>query len=248
VNLPYIVGYGNGRYIGLGSANNAQYSDDGGVTWNAVITPSSELMYDVLYTGTKFVACGVNGTIMTSSNGADWWAGSVGTTDFLNSMAYDGVGRYVAASRTNQGSPGGTGTLYTSTDAINWVAVSSSVPTTNGYLGVTYSPLSGGMFLAVGEGGLMATSSNGVDWMDNSGVIPIVNSGLPAVTWNNDGLYFSLANGGGYIFSSTDGLNWTLNAINPYYNYGGANYSGVQRINYYSSLNKLVIFGTTPGV
>jgi hypothetical protein len=241
--------YANGRYVGLnvpGNATDAQYSDDGGATWVPTTIPTSQFIWDGLYDGTLFVACGNNGTIITSSNGANWGLSSTGVTDQAFRIIYH-AGRYVVVGVS---SPGGfpstsTGTIYTSTDLITWVAVSSSIPTTNAYLGVTYSP-SLNMYLAVGEQGMMATSSNGVNWGDCSQPSPIYGTSLSSVAWNSTDMYFAACDFGGYIYNSPDGINWTLNTINPHIQYDGNYYTYVQRIDYDDSINKFLVFGTAP--
>jgi hypothetical protein len=238
------IGYGMGRYVGLnygGNFTDAQYSDDNGITWNMVSIPTSDIMYDVIYSGTKFVAVGYNGTVLTSSNGSDWGASNVGTSDFLNRIIYNG-GRYVAVGFNISSPLTSTGTIYTSTDLETWAAVSSSVPTTAGYQAVDYSP-SLGLYLAVGENGLMATSPDGVNWIDCSQPAIIVDSHLSGVAWNSVGLYFAVCDNKGYIFTSTDTINWTLVNIDP-----TPTFSYETRMNYYRSLNKFVILQESPPV
>ena len=241
--------YGNGRYVGMnapaGNETNAQYSDDGGVTWNVVTIPTSQLLRDSLFDGSLFVACGNNGTIVTSSNGADWGLSSTGVSDQAFRIVYN-AGRYVVVGPV---SPGvfstSTGTIYTSTDLVTWQDVSSSVPTTNAYLGVAYSPALG-MYLAVGEAGQMASSTDGVQWTDCSNAAPIYNTSLSSVAWNINESYFAASDFGGYIYNSPDGLNWTLNTINPYVWYQGSLYTYILRIDYDVSINKFLVFGTIP--
>lgn len=248
---PRCQAFGSGTYVGLnafGNESDAQYSTDGGLTWIATTVPTTDVMIDALYDGAQFVACGVGGTILTSSNGINWKVESIGNTDFLNRIIYNG-GRYVAVGpiALSGYSLTSTGTIYTSTNLISWQAVSSSIPTTAGYYDVTYSP-SLGIYVAVGEAGLMATSSNGIDWMDNSHPAPIYQTSLTSITWNSVESYFAVSDFDGYIYNSTDGITWTLNTINPHLIYNGDYYTYVLRMKYYNLINKFAVIGTPPPV
>ena len=240
--------YANGRYVGLnvpGNATDAQYSDDGGVTWTPTTIPTSQFIWDGLYDGTYFVACGNAGTILTSSNGADWGLASIGTSDCAFRIVYN-AGRYVVVGPTSNGSPGGNGYIYTSTDRENWQIVSASnTPVTTAYQGVTYSP-SLGKFLAVGEQGMMASSTDGVNWTDISHPAPIFGTDLSSVGWNPEGSVFAACDYGGYIYNSPDGINWSLNTINPHIQYQGYYYTYVRRIDYDMSIHKFLVFGEAP--
>jgi len=246
---------GAGRVVGIGiyppsydaTDQLVQYSDDFGTTWNtSSMVGLSQLIFDIIYDGTRFVACGDVGTILTSSNGVTWSVSSTSGTDQARRIIYEsGSGRYTVVGANAGGHDLSTGTIYTSTDLSTWTAVSSSIPTLNGYWDVAYSP-SLGIYLAVGEYGLMATSSNGVDWMDNSNVPPIYDDDLTSVTWNSNGAYFAVSNTAGYIFASNDGITWSLEQLTPDYIYYGSYYFNVVRMVYYPSINKTVVFGTAP--
>ena len=118
-------------------------------------------------------------------------------------------------------------------------------PTTNAYMGVTYSP-SLNMYLAVGEQGLMASSTDGVNWIDRSNPPPIYGTSLSAIVWNPIGSFFAVADFSGYIYNSVDGINWTLNTINPHITFQSNYYDYVLRIKYDNSINKFLVFGITP--
>lgn len=240
--------YGNGRYVGLNAPGNwsdAQYSDDGGATWTPATIPTSDLIWDGLYDGTYFVACGNNGTIITSSNGADWGMASIGTSDCAFRIVYN-AGRYVIVGPTSNGSPGGTGVIYTSTDRENWQVVSASdTPMSAAYNGVAYSP-SLGKYLAVGEQGMMALSTDGVYWTASNQPAPIFGTSLSSIAWNPEGSVFAACNYGGYIYNSPDGISWSLNTINPHIQYQGSYYTYVRRIDYDTSVHKFLVFGESP--
>ena len=243
-----IIGYANGRYIGLndlnGSNGNAQYSDDGGITWTPTTIPAPVYMYDVIHDGTQFVAVGDGGTVITSLNGADWYS-AIPISDptySLNNIIYNG-GRYVVVGPNNRGTPfSSSGTIYTSTDLITWTPVSSSISTTSGYFAVAYSStLSGGMYLAVGENGLIASSADGVNWADYSQPDIVKFSNLTGVSWNSADSYFSVCDTKGYIFVSNDSINWTLANIDP-----AMAFNRETHMDYYSSINKSIVFESAP--
>lgn len=245
--------YGNGRILTIGevppsydtSDQRVSYSDDGGATWDtASFSAVNAWIWDFIYDGAKYVGCCEGGTLVTSSNGTDWGTTTTGEADDLWRLLYNS-GRYLAVGQTLRATWGGTGKIYTSTNLETWQVVSSSVPTTNAYLDVTYAP-SLGIYLAVGEQGLMATSSNGVDWMDCSQPPPIYGTTLSSVAWNSVDSYFAACDFYGYVYNSADGINWTLNAINPNVQYQGQYYTYIERLTYDASINKFLLFGTSP--
>ena len=245
--------YGAGRYLTIGevdptydtSDQRVQYTDDGGATWNtASFSAVNSWVWDFIYDGSKFVGCCDGGTLITSSNGIDWGTTTTGEVDNIQRLLYNS-GRYFIVGQPSRATWGGTGKIYTSTDLETWQAVSSSIPTTNAYLGITYSP-SLNIYMAVGEQGLMATSSNGVDWGDCSQPPPIYGTTLSTVAWNSVDGYFAVSDFEGYIYNSPDGINWTLNTINPHVQYNGQFYTWALRLKYDSSLNKFLLFGQAP--
>ena len=245
--------YGAGRYLTIGevdptydtSDQRVQYTDDGGATWStASFSAVNSWVWDFIYDGSKFVGCCDGGTLVTSSDGIDWGNTTTGEGDDIQRLLYNG-GRYFVVGQPSRASWGGTGKIYTSTDLETWQAVSSSIPTTNAYLGIAYSP-SLGIYMAVGEQGLMATSSNGVDWGDCSQPSPIYGTTLSTVAWNSVDGYFAVSDFSGYIYNSPDGINWTLNTINPHVQYNGQFYTWALRLKYDSSLNKFLLFGQAP--
>ena len=131
----YGVAYGNGRYVAVGAGGTVLTSDAYGTTWATAIAASSPLpTYDlkgVAYgsgvgtsgpgtntTGT-FVAVGVNGTMVTSTDGGLTWG--VPTTSpipagtQINAVTYGS--QFVAVADD--------GSIYNSTDGVNWTQVVS---------------------------------------------------------------------------------------------------------------------------
>jgi hypothetical protein len=246
--LPLTMVYGNGVYVGFNAPDNetnAQWSNDGGETWNLITIPTDEFIWDAIYDGSRFIACGNNGTIITSSNGIEWGLESTGVSDCAFRIAFNGS-RYVIVGPSIYGSPGGTGLILTSTDLKTWQSVYPfPEPTTNAYLGVAYSP-SLNMFLAVGEMGMMASSGDGIDWTDLNQLPPIYDNDITGVTWNSAKGHFAVSNRTGYIFTSPDRLVWTLDTINPHIEYNGLYYNYIKRLIYDASLNKIFVLGSIP--
>lgn len=247
---------GGNRIVGIGVApplydatdQYVQYSDDLGFTWTtSSVGGLTRLIFDMIYDGTKFVGCGQDGTIVTSSNGVNWWVSSIGgssATERNRCLLYEG-GNYTVVGADVSAPGASTGTIHISSDLNTWTHVSSSIPTTNGYLSVAYSP-SLNTYLAVGEFGLMATSSNGTNWVNNSNAPPIYDITLTNVIWNSTSSSFVAADTNGYIYISYDGVTWDLNKLNPNYLYYSNYYYNVYRMMHYASINKVVVLGGPP--
>jgi hypothetical protein len=171
--------YGAGTWVAVGQSANTgggavaytNATTDGSGTWTAATTQmtSPSTSYDarhVIYAGGKFVAVGGftgTATSYTSTNGTTWTsntiAGSV-SSGGLQSVAYDGVSKYVAVGDTS----GGTPNLIYSSDGNTWaLATAPAILTTNAvsFNSVTYA---NGYFIAVGDSNTIAYSTNGTSW------------------------------------------------------------------------------------
>ena len=176
--------------------------------WTIRSSPSSNQLNGVAYGNGVFVAVGNQATILTSLNGRDWTARSVGTTaPTIWSAAY-GKGRYVIS--------GGEGALIrSSTDVINWTNGLS----TTGAESINAVAYGNGFFVAVGRGqqintSYILTSSNGLDWISRN--VPTTNTlfgispdfGANGVGWAEDLLV--AVGDRGTIITSTNGANWVV--------------------------------------
>src|SRR5262249_53015141 len=129
-------------------------------TW----TPSNPLplltagdLLAVAYGNYQFAAVGIDGSILTSSNGVDWIQRQSNTGADFRGIAY-GNGRFVAVG----GQWDGPGVVVTPTDEMTWTQ--SQLPPQPAwgfnFFNVTYG---NGQFVAVGSNFIL-TSTNGTDW------------------------------------------------------------------------------------
>lgn len=94
------------------------------------------------------------------------------------------------------------GTIFTSTDSIDWTERNSVV-------NADLNDVSGGkaVFVAVGEEGTIVTSTNGVVWSKQTSN---TDSNLNSIAWGNN--HFVAIGAHGTIVISRDGINWTTPA------------------------------------
>jgi photosystem II stability/assembly factor-like uncharacterized protein len=154
--------------------------------------PSSQgsTLSNIVYGNEIFVAIGVDGIILTSSDGATWTSRNSGTKHHLYSVAY-GNDTFVA---TGEG-----GIILTSSDGVMWTLTNSG--TRNYLYGVTYG---NGTFVVVGYPGTILTSQDGVTWASRN---PGTNEqAMIGVTYSND--TFVIVGGHGTILTSPDGVAW----------------------------------------
>lgn len=145
----------NSVIIGVGDLGLIISSSDG-KTWTKKNGNTSLALYSVVWGDTMFVAVGQNGTIVTSKDGNSWNKVTSGLQKDLISITWTG-NKYVAIdSATSPVSQ----RIYTSTDAIHWQTVQTTIP--NVLQSVAYL---GSSALAVGSRGtIMYTSSSG-EWI-----------------------------------------------------------------------------------
>ena len=137
-----------------------------------LVTGGLPALYGVESNGTRFVAVGDDGTIVHSSDGADWTAASnSATTAHLRDVAWsDSEGRFVAV--------GAAGAIVYSSDGDSWTAATNSA-TSEWLQDVTWA---GSQFVAVGAAGTIVHSSDGSSWkkVNNSGTA----NDLRGIAWN----------------------------------------------------------------
>jgi len=144
----------------------------------------------VAWTGTRFVAVGAAGTIMTSPDGTNWTPQSSGTGQNLNAVTWTGT-QLVAV---------GTGTILTSPDGVTWTARTSG--TALALLAVTWT---GSQLVAVGAAQTTLTSPNGITWTP-LGTLGYGND-FSCIAWSGTVYVACLG-----IATSPDAINWTISS------------------------------------
>ena len=210
-----------GRYVIVGytyntttfASNASAWSTTDGATWNTSNLDANKTLYDVLWTGTRFVAVG--GTLCyRSTDGITWAAG--GTLSGVNCMAKGGVNLLALGSEK----------VYTSADeGQTWTNQTAPAapfePQAVVYDGTTW--------IAVGIAGTTFTSSNATSWTRRtpSGQVvdftSIAHNGLSG----SSGYYLAMGSDGHAWYSNT-GTNWTTYPFASFPSGGSIVWNGTQ--------------------
>ncbi|MCC5807047.1 MAG: hypothetical protein JJU00_12030 [Opitutales bacterium] len=219
------------RFVAVGSQQTV-VSSGTGTGWSLRSFGSANLT-SIVFGNNSFLASGLEGTRLRSSDGLDWNPLSAPLVASVNSMAY-GRGLYVVA--------GQNGFIATSPDGSDWTTRDSGTP--NSLFSVIYSE---GEFLAAGDG-IILRSEDGRNWTP---VFTAQGDGFRGLARNGDRIvvvgessivWSSVDNGGtwslglgvmgnlnavahgagrfvavgedGVIFTSADGREWTPRASN----------------------------------
>ena len=121
--------------------------------WPSRASGTTHHLWGIAYGGGMWVAVGLSGTILTSTNGTSWTSRTSGTS-YLWGIAYGG-GMWVVV--------GLSGRILTSTNGISWTTRTSG--TSENLYGIAYD---GGMWVAVGRDGTIMTSTNVTSWTSRS--------------------------------------------------------------------------------
>lgn len=202
---------GKGLFVAVGEAGTVITSPDG-VTWTAQASQTPLNLFGVTYASGQFIAVGgtdgAAGVLLTGTpDGTRWTAESVSDTlgDPLIGVSHAN-GTIVAV---------GYSQVLTSTDGVNWSALSTEPGGITGPTVDLYSTAYGaGLFVTVGTyststsseeiayDGLIATSRDGTDWT----ILPYTPDYLSGVTYG--GGQFVAVGREGSILTSTDGQTW----------------------------------------
>ncbi|MCW1923752.1 PKD domain-containing protein [Luteolibacter arcticus] len=157
------IAYGNGRYVIAGSDyisgqwRAVAFHSTDGVQWTQATLASLPELRDVAWSGSAFVAVGVDGTILRSTDGGQTWSTITAPgIQTLQSIAYGG-GVFVAVGGTK---------VYTSPDGIAWTDRSAghSLASWHSFDSVEYAA---GKFIAGGwYSGLHVSLNGGVTWSE----------------------------------------------------------------------------------
>jgi len=200
------VAYGNGVFVavgGLAGPGNITTSSDG-IAWTLRSAPeSAAFLHSVSFLNGLFVAVGQNASVLTSTNGIDWFQRRSTRAEYLYGTAY-GNGTFVTVGWAYADSPGARYRLsLTSHDGTNWDGATQEL-TPDTYNAVTFA---NGKFVAVGYGGITAISTDGTTWFNHGSGF---SDALYAVTFNGD--VFVAVGSGATILTSPDGVAWTKRA------------------------------------
>src|SRR5690606_27716092 len=95
-------------------------STDDGATWTPANSTTTNTLFGVAWLGTRYVAVGGSGTVLTSPNGTTWTQVAEGlVTAGLNAAAISNTGRIVVV--------GNSGAALTSDDGVTWTPAASGV-------------------------------------------------------------------------------------------------------------------------
>ena len=155
-------------------------------TWFSPLPQGNELTA-IAYGNGRYVAVGVEGTIVVSTNGRDW---SVHSADYGNfsSLAF-GDGLFIALAD---------GFLYTSADGIAWT---NRVLPTMGRHDISRVAFGAGRF--VGVGSALISSDDGISWIEHATNAPI--GFTTGITYGN-GIFLVTTFNGSLI--SSNGIDW----------------------------------------
>jgi hypothetical protein len=207
--------------VGVGVDNispvvySSQYSptSTGGITaWTQALTLPVGLtnsLAAIVFDSTRFVALGINGSVITSSDSVTWKvATAVNAGVALNGIAYGagtyvvvGDGGYIATNTTASNNPGTNNPSSTTSEIITGAWVAQTSGTTQDLYSVAYV---NGDFIAVGALGTLLTSHNGVTWTART-------SNTANALWQvayGAGTYVAVGDGG-TIISSVDSATWS---------------------------------------
>lgn len=108
------ITYGNGLTVIVANDGRIFTTDNGAITTPEQTSGTSENLVNVTYGNGKFIAVGENGTIVTSTDGTTWTVQTSGTTNNLNSVAYnDTDSEFIVVGDNN--------TILTSSNGSDWV-------------------------------------------------------------------------------------------------------------------------------
>jgi len=159
----------------------------------------------VIFSGQQFVALGIDGSILTSTDGLTWTlaTGSIPSAS-MNGIAFgtvSGAGLYVAVDAS--------GSIFTSSDLVNWNLITPPI-TTRALYSVSFL---NGRFMATGANGTLLTSADGSIWTAQTS--NTTNALLGAAFSSAPTAVYVVVGDAGTIVTSTDGTAWNPIPITP---------------------------------
>jgi hypothetical protein len=167
-------------------------------------TPTEANLNSIAYGNNLFVAAGAQGTALTSADGINWAAQSVGVSNTVLSLAY-GNNTFVAVGYGPNGVED-----FVSPDGTNWSSSGVQADVLR-FQAIAYGPdgfIVVGAAYPVGGGGLglIANSPDGAAW---SAALAAQFVYFDAAGWGAGEYVAGQGNSGGPFYYSPDGINWT---------------------------------------
>lgn len=216
--------------------SNIMTSPDG-VTWTTRTGPTLQPYQSVCWSSYLGLFCAVPSaggatTIATSPDGITWTGQTnPGTTLAWTRVVWaDSLKLFVAVSATSSTS----GVMHSS-DGVNWTQLSGTLPTSQSWRALAWSP-DLGMFVALGLGPVFMYSKDGTNWLSSSQTQAI---GLDLAWSSAQGIFVASTNGVTVNYSY-DGLIWANKALGT----SGGAAPGTISICWSSSLGLFVTSGT----
>ena len=200
------LAWGNNKWVGVGGkrATGGKYytamSSSDGATWEEIesgVFTTNAHTYTVGYKDTNFWAFPQFPNMFTSSDGITWGITTGTTTVQINSMAYDGVSKWVLA--------GAGGKIFYSNDNFATIAT-GSYPHTSNIFGIVYAKGSINKWSAVGASGKMAYSTDGITFSASTLPGVVGSTRMRAIATDNTTMV--AVGNSGMILTSSDGVSW----------------------------------------
>jgi hypothetical protein len=192
--------------VGGDGTTTLAYSDDNGIHWTNVLSPSLTIVYSIIWTGTQWIATGTGGGqwIINSINGTTW------NTITTNISLLFGYGIAWNGSIGVAVGEGDNSILYSDPYSYTTWHPATNTFSTRGYA-VAWN---GRMWVAVGEGGsTILYSINAQTWTNASGTL--FSTAGYYVAWNGN-VWVAVGKGSTSIVYSLDGITWNSGIIiNP---------------------------------
>lgn len=222
--------YGAGLFVLSGNGNTVLTSPDG-ATWTrtavaGAIGASSPVIFDVAFTGGKFVAVGRDsnfvGVAYTSTDAVTWTPS--------NAIANSSNGFITVATNGSTFVAAGNANLFSSPDGVTWTKQTSALTSSARQLGPQFEGASGaafanGLLFVLGNYGSITTSTDGATWTRRS---TGTTNDLLGLLYN--GTQFVASGSGGTILTSTDGTVWSQLTTGTAFNFGKIAYDGTRYV------------------
>lgn len=167
------------------------------MTWIPRVSGTDKGLQAFASNGSKMLAAGMSGTILSSLDGINWTQENSGTTyNFYGATYANGLFVLVGAEY-----PGGPSVIVTSPDGVTWTERNLDFWT----LGLNNVAYGNGVFVTVGNHDVIYTSTDGISWSFASNTA-FTGEHLNDVKFLNN--KFVAVGHNGRVIHSNDGVNW----------------------------------------